>query len=146
MRPKSQSTSRPAIRFGRWSKGKAVTAVDGVAIASPGFEQRRNTVAIAAMRHAASRNFSVGERPRRRQCLAYIVAQHVREPAEQVTALAAFLGEDERPEGLVPSVDGQRGLDDLMAQGLETRDGGTDGRRDTRVDGASFGARAPGNA
>ena len=98
------------------------------------------------MRRAPSHNVVVAERPRRHQRLAYIVAQHVREPAEQVTALASFLGEDERPKGLVPSFEGQRGLDDLMAQGPETRDGGTDGRRDARVDGASFGARAPGYA
>ena len=112
----------------------------------PAFEQCRNTGAIPAMRRAGSRYVLVGERSGRRQRPAYIVAQRVGKPVEQVAALAPFLGQDERPEGLVPSFEGQGGLDDFMAQSRETRNGGADGRRDAGIDGASFRVGTPGIA
>ena len=98
------------------------------------------------MRGAGGHDFAVGERPRRLQRLAHVVGQRVRALIEQVAALAAFLGEDERPECPVPSLEGQRGLDDLVAQGREAGDGGAGGRGDVRVDGASFRIRTPGDS
>ena len=97
------------------------------------------------MRPAGSRYVLVGERSSRRQRPAYLVAQRVRKPVEQVAALAPFLGQDERPEGFVPSLEGQGGLDNFMAQSRETRNGGTDRSRDAGIDGASFRVRTPGN-